>query len=402
MYPEVAVRILYIASAYPRFPGDVITPWLVETIRRLGEAGVTVEVLAPAYRANGATDLDGVRIHRFRYAPAAWERLTHEETAPDRVRRRPWYLSLVPSYVIAGCRAAAEVARRASFDAVHVFWPVPHALLGRAARRAAGLPLVLTFFGVELTWTQRQLPWLRPWLRRWVRDAQAVTAISTYTARLLRRLVPGAEPAIVPFGAAYEGPLAPVSRARSADAPYRVLFVGRLVERKGVDRLIEAAARWPADVVVDVVGDGPERARLEALAQVRGVGHRVRFWGVVPDEELRRRYAEADVFVLPAVVDSKGDTEGLGVVLLEALAAGVPVVASAAGGIVDIVEHESTGLLVPPGDVDALVAAVERVRAHPQAAAQWVAQGQQRVRERFAWPAIVNRLVTLYTSLPRR
>jgi len=394
------VRILYIVSAYPRYPGDVITPWLGETIRRLGDAGVEVEVLAPAYRGGGATVVDGVRVHRFRYAPAAWERLTHEQTAPDRVRERPWYLALVPAYVAAGCRSAARLVRCRRFDAVHVFWPVPHALLGRAAQRAAALPLVLTFFGVELTWTRRHLPWVRPWLRRWVRQAQAVTAISSYTAEELRRLDPAIQPVIVPFGAAVAGEALP-PRPRRGPGPFRVLFVGRLVERKGVHRLVEAAVRWPSDVVVEVVGEGPERPRLEALAQALRVAERVRFLGQVTAEELRRRYAEADVFVLPAVVDAKGDTEGLGVVLLEALAAGLPVVASAAGGIRDIVEHERTGLLVPPDDADALAAAVERVRRDPETAARWVACGQARIRDRFAWPRIVERLVHLYASLPR-
>ena len=132
----------------------------------------------------------------------------------------------------------------------------------------------------------------------------------------------------------------------------RLLFVGRLVERKGVQVLLEALARLRdrPGVRVRVVGDGPMRGALERQAATLGVADRVRFDGSVSTEELVRRFRECDVFVLPAVVDAKGDTEGLGVVLIEALSYGKPVIASAAGGIVDIVRDGETGLLVPPGD----------------------------------------------------
>src|SRR5690606_9478387 len=109
------VKVLYVVSAYNRHPGDVITPWLVETIHRLRVAGVEVEVLAPAYRGLGSQVLDGVRVHRFRYAPRRWEDLTHDETAPDRVRHRPWYLGLVPGYTLAGMYAAQRLVQRDRF-----------------------------------------------------------------------------------------------------------------------------------------------------------------------------------------------------------------------------------------------------------------------------------------------
>ena len=96
------MKVLYLVTAYPRGPRDVITPWMVETIRRLRTRGVEVEVLAPAYRGLATQEVDGVKVHRFRYAPRAWETLTHDQTAPDRIRQRPWFLGLVPGYLLAG------------------------------------------------------------------------------------------------------------------------------------------------------------------------------------------------------------------------------------------------------------------------------------------------------------
>ncbi|HEX6590158.1 MAG TPA: glycosyltransferase family 4 protein [Longimicrobiales bacterium] len=397
------MRILYIVSAYSRSDDDVITPWLSETIRRLRERGVDVEVLAPSYRGLGSQVIGGVRVHRYRYAPRRWEDLTHDQTAPDRVRERPGYLSLVPGYVVAGSVAAARLARSGRFDVLHVHWPIPHGVIGLAAKRASGLPLVSTFHGVELTWTARKMAWLRPFLRRLIRASDAVTANSSHTERLIRAEVER-DVVRVPFGAALEGrtdePGSSVLKG-AASSPFRLLFVGRLVERKGLAYLLEAMAamRGTRRVLLDVVGDGPLRPTLERRAQELGLTDVVRFRGFVDAERLERSFAEADAFVLPAVEDAKGDVEGLGVVLIEAQTHGLPVIASASGGIVDIVLHERTGLLVPPGDAPALAAAIERLAGDEALRARLATAGREHASTTFSWDAITDRLVALYRRL---
>jgi glycosyltransferase involved in cell wall biosynthesis len=395
------VKVLYLVSAYARDPGDLITPWMVQTIRRLRPLGVEVEVLAPAYRGLRTHTVDGVRVHRFRYAPRPWETLTHDQTAPDRIRERPVFMGLVPGYVASGSLAAARLARTGGFGAVHAFWPLPHGLIGLAAKRASGVPLVSTFFGVELTWMEKELPFLSPILRRIVRGSDAVTAISTYTADRLRRQVPGADPAIIPFGATVE-PVAELPAPRTDPAaPFELLFVGRLVERKGVHLLLEALSTLPRErrVVLHVVGDGPDGPRLREQAARLGLGPRAVFHGFVSREQLEARMAGCDAFVLPAVVDAKGDTEGLGVVLLEAMGYGKPTIASAAGGIVDIVRDGRNGFLVPPGDAPALAGAIVRMMDDPAAARQLGMNGRDDVRADFSWDVIVGRLAEVYARV---
>jgi glycosyltransferase involved in cell wall biosynthesis len=396
------VKVLYIVTAYDRHPGDGITPWLVETILRLGDAGVDVEVLAPSYRGLASGPVNGVMVHRFRYAPARIEDLTHDQTAPDRVRERPAYLGLVPAYLAGGVRAARRLARTGAYDVVHVHWPLPHALLGWAARRAGGTPLVCSFYGVELTFARGSgLPFLVPFLRRAIRTADAVTAISTYTAGLVRGYYDRPVD-LIPFGATI--PFPPAIPAAPASPPFRLLFVGRLVERKGVRYLLDAVARArrQTDVRLDVVGEGPIRPALERHAATVGLGDAVRFHGFVSSDQLVRRYAQCNAFVLPAVVDEKGDIEGLGVVIIEALAYGRPVVASGAGGITDIVEHERTGLLVPPADVEALARAILDLARDPERAARLAQAGREDVAARFSWSAVTGKLVALYDRLAAR
>ncbi len=399
------MKVLFLASAYPRGPADVITPWLAETIRRLKEREITVEVLAPSYRGLQTHSVDGVVVHRFRYAPRAWETLTHDQTAPDRIRDYPWFLALIPAYVAAGSIAAARIARSGDFDVVHAFWPLPHGVLGLAAKAVAGVPLVLTFFGVELTWMETHLRFLRPVLRGIVRRSDAVTAISSYTAERLRNALPACRPIILPFGASVEPPKVRVrQQERSSEAnPFQLLFVGRLVERKGIGVLLEALAHLGIDkehaIELRIVGEGPERPRLEAKTVRLGIEQRVRFDGLVSTEELTRRFAACDALVLPATVDAKGDTEGLGVVLLEALSYGKPVIASAAGGIVDIVRDGETGLLVPPGNVNALANAIRRYMLDPELRSRHAASGRTHVERNFSWTAIIDRLTEVYLQV---
>jgi glycosyltransferase involved in cell wall biosynthesis len=311
------------------------------------------------------------------------------------MRKSLLYKLLPLFFVAAGMVAAWRLARRRRYDVIHVHWPLPLAALGWAAARAARAPTVTLFYGVELRWVAKGLRALR-WFLRWaIRRSTEVVAISTYTANEVRKLV-DRPVAVIPY--TFELPQARSETERPTRAGFEILTVGRLVERKGVVHLVEALAMLPAGLSARlvVIGDGPESARIRARAEALGVSDRVELRGRQPDEALRAAYASADVFALPAIVDARGDTEGLGVVLLEAMNFGIPVVASASGGIVDIVIDGETGLLVPPADDAALAEALGRIAADPALAERLGTEGRHFVRTRFSWDAIVSRWQALY------
>jgi glycosyltransferase involved in cell wall biosynthesis len=395
------MRILHVVTAFPRFPNDIISPWLVELLKRLRAAGHEVEVLAPAYRGGGNSEFDGIPVHRFRYFPARWEDLTHDQGTPDRVTGGLRYKLMAPFYVLGGMRAAWRLARRRHFDVVHVHWPVPHALFGWAARRASGVPVVTLWYGVELRWVKRGLPWLKGFLKWALRMADQVVAISSYTAREIAELV-HLPVRVIPYGLGFaETRTAALSkRAKTRDGTFNILFVGNLIERKGVQHLIEALPRLPARIGAKLVvlGEGPEQARLEAQVRRLGLESRVTMHGRVPEEELHRAFAVADVLVLPSVVDARGDTEGLGVVLLEAMSYGIPVIGSNVGGIPDIVTDGKTGILVPPADPGALAAALERLATDPAFASGLAETGSRHMRSNFSWAAIIEAWQACYKA----
>jgi glycosyltransferase involved in cell wall biosynthesis len=393
------VRILIVSTAYPRYPDDPTAKWLVETIRRLAAEGYEFEILTSAYRGGGNTSYDGVPVHRFRYFWARWERLTHEESAPDRMRRSLLYKILPLFYVASGSFAAWRLGRRGRFDIVHVHWPVPHALFGWAARAAAPRrpKLIAHFYSIELRWVRHSLRILTGFLRRAITSADRVVAISTSTAQEVQAVAP-VPVEVIPYAVDLPHP----SRLAARDGgPLRLLYVGRLVERKGVRYLIEALATLPSNLRAEavIIGDGPEREMLETLATSQGVAARVAFRGWVTPEELDRAYSEASMFVLPAVVDARGDTEGLGMVLLEAMTYRLPVVSTPLGGITDIVTDRQTGLLVPPNDAAALARAIVTLATDAATATQLALAGQTYAREHFSWESVLAAWRRLYAEV---
>ena len=242
------MKVLFIVTAYPRHEGDVITPWMGETIDQLKKAGVNVEVLAPAYRGSTTSVVGGVLVHRFRYAPEPMETLTHDMPALDRISRNPFFVSLLPSYIASGSSAARRIAREGDFDVVHAFWPIPHGIFGVAARNASRAALVSTFFSAELNWNGMTRRVFAPILKNIVESSDAITVISSYTGKRLREFAPDVATVTIPFGAATVSRAeASVNSTRSRDDNFELLFVGRLVKRKGVDVLLRAAKLLESD-----------------------------------------------------------------------------------------------------------------------------------------------------------
>lgn len=283
--------------------------------------------------------------------------------------------------------------RPALFHA-HLNWPLG-CTGGVLAAALAGVPTVAT---VQL-WTE--LPRARsiPLQRRAATAAVArYVAVSGDTARKLRSEFGVAEEQVrvVPNGIRVEtmegarpDPALRAEIAGSADRPL-VLTAARLDRQKGHRFLLEAAVRIP-EATFALAGDGPDRAELEALARELGVADRVAFLGRRHD--VPRLLASCDLFVLPSL------WEGLPLSVLEAMAAGVPVVATSIGGTDEVVRDGETGVGVPPGDSPALAAAVRRLLGDPAEARRLAAGGRRLVRERYSAAAMADGVQRVYTEV---
>ena len=146
-------------------------------------------------------------------------------------------------------------------------------------------------------------------------------------------------------------------------------------------------------------GTGPEAEALKSLVKILNINNNVRLLGFVPDNEVASFFASSDIFVLPAIVDNTGDTEGLGMVLLEAMANGVPTIATRVGGITDVVEDGQTGILVEQRNPNQLAEKLALLYHNPTLRASMGLAGRERLRLYFSWTSVVEQTLQVYKSL---
>jgi glycosyltransferase involved in cell wall biosynthesis len=251
-------------------------------------------------------------------------------------------------------------------------------------------PVILNFYGAELL-LMRKKKWIKPFLKFFIKHANSVFAISGFTAKKVEEIYPR-KIEILPYGTTFFNSSA--TEGGQKGEVYRILFVGRHIERKGLEHLIKAAAMLDSDkfqIRIAGVGDLTEKLKEQAPEQVL-------FLGKLPKEELAKEYLNANCFVLPAIVDSKGDTEGLGVVLIEATEYGLPLIASDVGGIPDIVIDRKTGLLVPEKNPEVLAAAIKELSENEALQKSLVLGAKEHIKRNFSWNAIIERQVELYNA----
>ncbi len=389
------MKILVVGSVYPRFESDNEVPWLRKSVKTLHEEGVEVEVMAPSYRGLRSHTIDGIKVHRFRYAPKNLEILTHDEGAPTKMAKHPSMQLLAIPYCISGFFLCLWLALRNRYDVIHAHWPFPHALIALGACTLFRIPLVLNFHGAELLLIRKK-KWIRPVMKFIIGKASAIFANSHFTASKISEIRP-AKIEWSPYGSPLATGKIPSVHARNGR--YKILFVGRHIERKGIEYLIRAAALLDAEKFeIRIVGKGNLTENLRELAE-KISPRNVTFTGPLSPEALREEYLQSNCFVLPAIVDSKGDTEGLGVVLIEAMQSGLPVVASNVGGIPDVVIDGETGILVPEKDPESLAKAFQKLESDRSFERLLVEGASKRIGECFDWKKIAERQIAVYRSL---
>jgi glycosyltransferase involved in cell wall biosynthesis len=330
------VKVAVLTTSYPRYTGDAAGHFIGEAVARLRAQGVEVAVASPASFGHfGIAYGDGV---------------------VGNLRRHPLRAARLPLFIASFRRAAGRAA--ADADLIHAHWLPAGAIAGTLRK-----PYVVQVWGTDLELARRAPRLFRPVLRR----ARAVVAASSWLADEARAI--GApEVEVIPSGVDVPDEVGP------SEEPPQILYAGRLSPEKGIRELLEAAH----GLNLTVVGDGP----LSDLVP----GAR----GFVPHEELLGLYRRAAVVACPS------HREGFGVVCAEAMAHGRPVVASAVGGLLDLVVDGETGLLVPPGDVPALRAALERLLGDAGLRRRMGEAARERIRQRFSWDVVTGALVQLY------
>jgi N-acetyl-alpha-D-glucosaminyl L-malate synthase BshA len=305
------------------------------------------------------------------------------------------------TYMLGGLLKAFHVVRHDHCDLIHAHFSVPAGLIGVIIARISGRRIVLTAHGTDITWRGSDV--VRQCSRFALRHADHIVVNSAYTHKEVLDLMKRKTPIEIIYAAGVNterfhpsnNGFPKKGELGLCDTDFVTLYVGNLTERKRVGDLIRAMARlrqFHPQMKLIVAGDGELRKRLEALAGREGLNGVVGFTGRVPDNMLPSLYALADVFVLPS------KEEGLGVVLLEAMASGKPVVASRTSGILSVIEDQRTGLLFEPGDIDDLVAKIRMLVDNRDLRTKLGQRARMEAVRKFAEEAQVQKLLRVYEN----
>jgi glycosyltransferase involved in cell wall biosynthesis len=370
--------VTYVLKRYPRLTETFILNE-IRAMERLGErliifsllppeppphhptvAEVRARVLSPPQgRAAKARLVAGAHWALARAQPMRYVRTLALALRRTLSSRHP--ISLWRQFARAG--VLADVCRREGSRHIHAHFANAPTSVAHFAHRMTGIPFSFTAHAKDIYLSRPAI------LRRHLHAAAFTATCTRYNAEFLRQLAPALDPRkirLVYHGIdlqsfAAEGPVPPRAPARRRA---RILAVGRLVPKKGHADLLAACARLRdrgIDFECEIVGSGPLHAALSAEVQRHRLGERIRLRGSMTHRELIALYRAADLFVLAPRIAEDGDRDGIPNVIAEAMAAGLPVVATAVSGIPELVRHERTGLLAPSRDPEALAEAMARL-----------------------------------------
>ena len=381
------MRVLFLTHSYPRTSGDAAGAFLLHLAGALKAQDVDVTVIAPAGDDLPADEvLDGIPVHRFRYAPRRFQRLAYTGQMAEEVKRSLSAKFALLGFLGSSFASGARIRREFNPSLVHAHWWFPGGLVGSWVSSLAGIPLVTTMHGTDVRLAMGN-GLARSLLRRVLSQSGAVTTVSSWLAGQVKTMAPDSNPIVSPMPVATH--LFTPGGTRHAR---RLLFVGRLNAQKGIALLLDALAAMREPAELDVIGDGTDREALREQAARLGIGSRVHWHGALPQPRLLDFYRAATALVVPS------REEGFGLVAVEAQLCETPVVAFASGGLSDTIDDGATGYLIPPGDARALASTLDLV-VSSEGRFEVGKAGRQSALARFAPDSVARRYRKLYDSV---
>lgn len=385
------MRVLVLTHNYPRYAGDPAGAFVARLARATRLAGHETRVITPHVPGTSEHEVDGgVEVTRFRYAPERLERAGYTGSLHRDALSKPLVALALPGYFWRFRGAARRALRDFRPDVVHAHWWVPSGAVAATLKT----PFVVTSHGSDARLLEK-VPPVRALARRVLARASAITTVSRFLAEDIRRFLPELQTPVQVLPMPLDVAHFESGRSEEKASPPRILYAGNLVASKGVDVLIEAVARLRErgiECELRILGNGPQREALGDLAERRGIAGAVTFSPFLPQSAMPAEYGRSTVTVLP----TRGNAEGLGLTLVEALLAGSAVVGTPAGGIPEVVIDGETGLIARDGDAAELAQRLERLISDPELRARLVCRGAERARERHAAIAAAARFIDLY------
>lgn len=394
--PKRRGRILCVTSNFPRWKGDSTTPFVLHLAQDLQQLGWTVDVLAPHAEADTASReyLEGVHVERFHYLwPRTLQTVCYHGGALVNLRSNRSNFLKLPALVLCQWIAILWRLMLRRYDVVHSHWVLPQGFTGTLASGLFGVPHVITIHGGDVFALRGKVS--EAFKRFSLKRADVVTVNSSVTQHAVNLLEPSLKKLrVIPMGVDVDGSreveIAQIQQIRQrycTDGGSLLVFIGRVVAEKGVEDFIQAVEiLLQSGIAVSalIIGEGQHRQRFTEMVDSRALSRSIHFTGWVDSSSIYGFFKAADVFVGPSRRADDGWVEAQGLTFLEAMAAGIPVVATRCGGIIDSVEDGVTGLLVDERSPQQIAAAVNRILGDSELRDLLTQNAELRVRERFS------------------
>lgn len=342
-------KLLITASTFPRWDNDTEPRFILDLAEAMTDY-FQVTVLVPAApKAKDQEVMNGVNVIRYHYFPIhKLETLCYPGAIIPRIKEKKVRVLLVPFLLLSQYFALMKILPKV--DVVQSNWIIPQGVLQSCFKK----PYMITGHGTDIVSMNKGI--FKLLKKRAVEKSSGLTVVSRHLKKEALKFAEESKINIISMGCKTEnfGKHFAVENYFQQEDKKVVLFVGRLVAIKGVTHLIDAMKQ--VDAVLIIVGDGP--LRNELVNQAKPQGNKVRFLGAKSHEELKKIYASADIFAAPSITVENGKQEGLGLVILEAMASGLPVVANKSGGITDLIHDGENGLYAQEKNVDSLASKI--------------------------------------------
>ncbi|NQT96053.1 MAG: glycosyltransferase family 4 protein [Candidatus Omnitrophica bacterium] len=363
-------RLLIVTSTFPGSRTDIISARFVYDLAVSLAAYYDLHVLAPSSADSADFEsIDGVKIHRFSYfLPKRFQGLATGEGILANIRENKLLAFQIPFFLLSQFFNLVRIVRKERIEIVNSHWIIPQGLITAMFKRLLGIRHILTIHAAGIFALKRWGNVGRRLARYTVRRSDVVMPVSSYIKETLDNLVDKTYNfKTVPMGVNLR------SFSRSGDTQaekdktnkgLRVLFVGKMVEKKGLRYFLDALSiikKRGCIFKLDVAGGGLLEKSLKEYSDGLGLNGEVSFHGWVANEKLPELYSKSDIVAVPSVFNRKGETEGMPVVVLEAMAMSRPILASRISGIPDIVKDGYNGWLTEPGNPEDIAKKLEAV-----------------------------------------
>lgn len=396
-------KILVLASTFPRWKNDTTPPFIFELEKRLTK-DFDIHILAPHHKnAKKYEELEGLKIYRFQYFwPSKFQRLCYEGGILPNIKRNKFLMVQGFTLVFFELVSAIKILKKEKINLIHAHWIIPQGIVALLINKLFKIPYIITTHGGDIFGLQS--PLLKQLKKSILKNASKITVVSNaIKEEILNKIDPNLNIEVISMGVDSKL-FNPKKYDKTIKEKYNIggpflLFVGRLAEKKGVKYLIEAmpkiVLKFPKTKLL-IIGEGTLEEELKSLTNDLNLQNNIIFLGAIPNKDLPKYYATADIFIGPSIKVKDGDTEGFGLTFAEASFSGCIPIGTDVGGISDIIKNRENGYLIKQKNSDAIAKVVIKILNNKKISANIKKLLIPSLVNRFDWKNIKNQYQFLY------